>query len=575
MQEENISIQLRVYCTQCKCGFATLREPTIECDKSHQLAKNFPHDSFWNYCVGCDAFYPSNGLEGTEAESNCLCCERALNRRFLCNNCNVITLESVDGESRRRPVEFSEDGCPFPSCPGCFSLASPANLLVHDCYSLLVTFLTERDLCPFCNEPITPPIQIEQKDKGVVGTGATVKEESSFRFFESFARRDVPFLNWRSYLPSSRRGWLEFLGVVSFIITLLAFLAPGVPAAILWHINRALKTPLTVSPIECTAHFVLAGGRLRLTARTEGPVENLKFHWTTTVGNLINQRDQKGQSEIELDTGDIPSLSVPKEVSIRLTVVDEYGETVLRHERITVMPRRLANNPPVLKIPPRCNCTLQEVVAGESVSLYALADDEDEEEVLNYEWQSSSPSAQLTPATSAAGSTVILNTAGVNPRAASVALKIYLRVNDGNGGEVMADITIMVLPKDSAGTRSESAINLPPPNRAPKLEAFMADKTTIDPGEPVHLWALVTDADGDSPIYYDWRASAGDIQDKNEAAILTTTGINASEVIIFLTVGDGHGGQTSQKLFVKVRNSPAPTASPSPSPVQAKGNGDH
>jgi hypothetical protein len=371
---------------------------------------------------------------------------------------------------------------------------------------------------------------------------------------------------------------LELGGVFGLILTafgVLIALFPSVPSAIGWRFNKALKKLLNTSPIECTAHFVLAGERLRLTSGARAPFENIKFHWTTTAGNLINQKDHNGQSEVELDTDELAALSVPREVSIRLTVDDEYGETVQHSERITVMPRRLANNPPVLKIPPRCNCTLQEVIAGESVSLYAMAEDENDGGVLTYEWQSSSPSAQLIPITSAAGSAVILNTAGVNPQAAAVPLKIHLRLNDGNGGEVMGDITIMVLPRNSAALRNESVSNLPPPNRAPKLEAFMADKTTIDPGESVRLWAFVTDADGDSPIYYDWRASAGDIQNKNETAILTTTGINSPEVIIVLTVGDGRGGRTSQKLFVKVRDTPGPAASPSPSPVQAKTKDDH
>ena len=577
MHEEKTSLECRVYCTLCKCSFSLPRGPLIECDNGHQLAKNFPYDSFWNYCCGCDAFYPSNGLEGSEAESNCLHCDRTIARRFFCNSCNVVTLEALDVESRRRPVEFSVDGCPFPSCSGCLLPASTANLLIHDCYSFLATFLTEREVCPFCNEFITTPAKVDQNSEQVVNKVATLKKKNNFAFFDSFAHRDASVLKWKTYLPSSRRGWLELVGVLGLILTALGLfvtLFPAVPAAISWRFNKAIKNPLIVPPIECTTHFVLAGERLRLTARAKAPFEKVKFHWATSAGNLINQKDQNGQSEIELDTSDIATLPVPWELSVHLTVDDEYGDTVQHSERITVMPRRLGNHPPVLKIPPRCNCSLQEVVAGESVSLYAMAEDENAGEVLNYEWQSSSPSAQLIPITAAAGSSVLLNTEGVNPRAAPLPVKIYLRVNDGNGGEVMGDITINVLPRNSAATRTDSPNNVPPPNRAPKLEAFMADKTTIDPGEPVRLWAFVTDADGDSPIYYDWRASDGDIQNKNETAILTTTGINTSEVIIFLTVGDGRGGRTSQRLFVKVRNTPAPT-SPSPSPVQAKTKDDH
>jgi len=488
----------------------------------------------------------------------------------------VITLEGIDGQPRRRPVEFSEDGCPVPWCPGCLLPASTDKLLLHDCYALLVTFVTERKVCPFCPDPITTPARVIQKAEKIVHSAAVVKQKGSFPIFHSFTKKDSSFWGLRSYLPSSRTGWIELIAVVGSILTAISLVLvfiPSVPAAISWRFKKALKDPLIVSPIECPAHFVLAGERLRLTAKAGAPFENVKFHWTATAGNFINVKEQNGESEVELDTAGISVFSVPNEVSVHLIVVDEYGETVQRHERITLMPRRLANNPPVLKIPPRCNCTLQEVVAGESVSLYAMAEDEDEREALHYEWQSSSSSAQLIPITSAAGSSVILNTTGINPRSGPVPLKIYVRVIDENGGEVAGDITMMVLPRDSAGNRNESANSLPPPNRAPKLEAFMADKTTIDPGEPVRLWAFVSDADGDSPIYYDWRASAGEIQNKNETALLTTNGINTSEVIIFLTVGDGRGGRTSQKLFVKVRDSPAPAAaSPSASPAQTKAN---
>jgi hypothetical protein len=578
MQEQKTSLEFRGYCTQCKKDFFLPRAATIQCDSGHELAKNFPYDNFWNYCCGCDAFYPSNGLEGKEAESNCSCCDRRINRRFLCNSCNVITVEAGNSEARRRPVEFSEDGCPFPLCPGCLLPATVANLLIHECYVLYEVFLTERRVCPFCNEPITTPAQVKRQPEALADTVVKAEQKTSFTFLRHVAQRDSSFLNWRSYLPSSKKGRRQFLAVISLILTALGTLLavyPGLPSAIRWRINKALKDPLIISPIECTAHFVLAGQRLRLVARAKAPFEGLKFNWTSDAGKLINQKDENGQSEIELDTANIWVFSVPREVSVSLTVGDHYGETVQRRERITVMPRLLTNHPPRLTTPPTCNCSNQQVVAGERVSLYAIAADDNVEETLKYEWRSSIPSAELIPITSANGSSVILDTAGVNARIAPVPVKIYVKVSDGNGGEVMDDITINVLPKDSAGIRTESTNYPPAPNRAPKLEAFMADKTLIDPGEPVRLWAFVTDADGDSPIYYDWRASAGDIQNKNETAILTTTGINTPEVVVFLTVGDGRGGRTSQRLFVKVRNTPVPVASPSPSPVQAKDNDDH
>jgi hypothetical protein len=111
---------------------------------------------------------------------------------------------------------------------------------------------------------------------------------------------------------------------------------------------------------------------------------------------------------------------------------------------------------------------------------------------------------------------------------------------------------------------------LPPPNHSPKLEAFGADKTVVQVGESIRLWALVTDPDGDAPLYYDWRVSAGDIQDKNETAILITAGITVSEVIVLLTISDGRGGRTSQKMFLDIKSASAST----PSPVTSKISND-
>jgi hypothetical protein len=136
---------------------------------------------------------------------------------------------------------------------------------------------------------------------------------------------------------------------------------------------------------------------------------------------------------------------------------------------------------------------------------------------------------------------------------------------------VMGDITLMVISRQIVN--GTTAATMPaPPNHSPKLEAFGADKTTVEAGESVRLWALVTDADGDSPIFYDWRASAGDIQDKNETAILNTTGVTTSEVIVILTVNDGKGGRTSQKMFLTVKQPAIANGSPAPSPVQPKTN---
>jgi hypothetical protein len=562
---------LRVHCVSDAAIVECERGPKIECENGHELAQNFPHDRFWDYCCNCDIFSLSSALEGKEAEANCSFCQRSIARRFLCHHCRMMTLESAESNAARM-VQLSDDGRPLPYCPGCLE-PTTTGLLQHDCYSLFVTYVTAREVCPFCNDAITEFL----KTNGQRGAGGDVqyieKPRFSFPFLESFSQRDFSLLNWKSRLPSSRRGWLELIGIFSLILTALGFalaLFPAVPAAISWKIERIFKQPVIVSPIECASHFVLGGERLRFKVRAKDSVNSLQFQWTASAGTLVNHRDQADQSEVELDTKGISSVNVPTEVLIRVTVDDRYGDRASQQERITVMPRRMANNPPVLKIPPRCNCTLQEVIAGENVSLYALAEDENKDDGLTYEWLSSSPSAQILATTSTAGSTVILNTSGVNPKASAVPVKISLRVDDGNGGEVMGDITIMVLPKHFAATRDGISANLPPPNHSPKLEAFGADKTVVQVGESIRLWALVTDPDGDAPLYYDWRVSAGDIQDKNETAILITAGITVSEVIVLLTISDGRGGRTSQKMFLDIKSASAST----PSPVTSKISND-
>jgi len=573
MRQDNTSATIRVYCTVCRSDFYPVRAPRIECTNGHELAKNFPHDTFWYYCCACNVFFPSDGADGSEAESSCSVCERPISRRFLCGNCKLTTLEADQSETAR-PFSLSVDGRPAPSCPGCLTPAPDTSLLTHDCYGLYVTYLTARDICPFCNERITVPTRTEGNLEESVGAVVKAKNQFSFPFLDSLARNESLLAKWRAYIPSSPRGWLTLITIVSFVVGVLSFLLamfPSIPAAISWRFIKTVKAPLNVSAIDCAAHLVLKGHRLRLKVQARDADEHVRFHWTTSAGTLVDHKDQNSQSEVELDTSEISVVTAPAEVAVRVTVDNAYGESVWRGERITIMPRRMVNNPPVLKIPPRCNCAFQEVVAGESVSLYALAEDEDRDESLSYQWQSSSPSAQIVTTDSPAGSMVILNTAGVNPRATAVPLKISLRVTDKNGGEVMGDITLMVIPRQLANASTVSSTP-PPPNHSPKLEAFGADKTTVEAGESVRLWALVTDADGDSPIFYDWRASAGEIQDKNETAILNTTGVVTPEVIVILTVNDGKGGRTSQKMFLTVKNPPVATGSPSPSPAQPKAN---
>ena len=63
-----------------------------------------------------------------------------------------------------------------------------------------------------------------------------------------------------------------------------------------------------------------------------------------------------------------------------------------------------------------------------------------------------------------------------------------------------------------------------------------------------------------------WRVSAGDIQNKGQTAVINTSGVTSSKIIVTLTVSDGRGGSTKQQMPIDVRSVSAPTPSPSPSP---------
>jgi hypothetical protein len=314
----------------------------------------------------------------------------------------------------------------------------------------------------------------------------------------------------------------------------------------------------------------MKGDKLNLRVRAEEPASGIKFEWITSDGKLINFNQRNRESDVELATDAISVASLPVDVVIGVTVIDEYGDSVRREQHITIWPRKMINNRPVLTIPPRCNCAVPEVIAGDSISLSAFAEDADPNDRLTYKWGSSSPSIQITETPPDPVSTATINTAGLNPRAVAVPVKIWVRVDDGIAEPVLGDITLMILPKEPARTADRTPTL--PTNHLPKLVAFVADKTIIQAGETIILQAFVDDPDEGDPTFYDWKTSAGDIQSKGPTAFLNTSGITLPKIFVTLTVSDGHG-VTKQQMPIDVRSvsTPTPSPSPSPHPTEVKG----
>ena len=558
---------LKTPCAQDGGVVRCTRGPKLQCENGHDVATNFPYDGFWDYCCNCKIVFSFLTTSGGQAEPNCPYCERVIARRYVCHRCRTMSFESDEKEATKA-FNLRVDGPPLPSCPGCLEASTDITVVEHDCRELAVSYLTALEVCPFCDKWITKESEVEVSVQESVTVEEVEQPSSTFRYLESLARPRHSF--WRSRLPNSTAGWVQLISITSAIITIILFIFPSVSAV--WR--RLSKTPLRVSPISCERPHVLKGDKLQLRVRAEEPASGLKFDWNTSAGNLVNYNQQNRECEVELATDAISVASFPVDVMIGVNVVDDDGDLVRRQQRITVWPRRITNNPPVLTIPPRCNCGLQEVIAGESISLFALAEDADVADHLTYVWGSSSPSLQLTQTPASPGSTAIINTAGLNPRAIAVPIKVWVRVDDGSGGQVTGDITLMVLSKQAARA-ADVPINTPTPapNHSPKLLSFVADKTIVQAGETITLLALVDDPDEGDPVFYDWRTSAGDIQNKGQTAVLNTSGITLPKIFVTLTVSDGHGGVTKQQMPIDVRSVSAamPSPSPSPHPTEAKG----
>lgn len=559
---------LKTPCAQDGGVVRCTRGPKLQCENGHDVATNFPYDDFWDYCCNCKIVFSFVIASGGQAEPNCPYCERLIARRYVCHRCRTMSFESDDKETTKH-FSLRIDGPPVPSCPGCLEPSSEISVVEHDCTELAVTYLTALEVCPFCDKWITKESEVEADVQESVTVEEVEQPSGNFSYLESLAQSRHSF--WRSRLPDSRAGWVQLISITSAIITITVFIFPSVSGAV-WR--RLSKAPLRVSQISCERPHVLKGDKLQLRVRAEEPASGLKFDWNTSAGKLINYSQQNRECEVELATDEISVASFPVDVVINVNVVDEDGDLERRQQRITVWPRRITNNPPVLKIPPLCNCAVQEVIAGESISLFALAEDADPSDHLTYAWGSSSPSLQLTQTPANPGSIAIINTAGLNPRAIAVPIKVWVRVDDGSGGEVTGDITLMILSKQTARTADVS--NIPPAspaNHSPKLLAFVADKTIVQAGETITLLAFVDDPDEGDPIFYDWRTSAGDIQNKGQTAVLNTSGVTLPKLFVTLTVSDGHGGVTKQQMPIDVRTVSAltPSPSPSPHPTEVKG----
>jgi|ERR1043165_4036768 tetratricopeptide (TPR) repeat protein len=145
---------IRVYCPTHKVNFVIAANTTIECSSgAHTLAREFPNESFWEYCCDCQHYRPINA--GGKESDDCPVCERKIVRRSVCAECKVISIES-DEAGRRKTFSISVQGTVTPTCPGCLHRASKQSF-EHSCEDFGQVFFTTREVCPFCDKRLEPP----------------------------------------------------------------------------------------------------------------------------------------------------------------------------------------------------------------------------------------------------------------------------------------------------------------------------------------------------------------------------------------------------------------------------------
>src|SRR5437588_11936476 len=99
--------QLQIYCRAERAVIPCDRCSTIVCPKGYEVAREFPDEEAWTYCCDCQKFTPLDAIEDGAGYSQCFQCDRTLSRRFLCCECNLLTVaterSSTSGSFRITP----------------------------------------------------------------------------------------------------------------------------------------------------------------------------------------------------------------------------------------------------------------------------------------------------------------------------------------------------------------------------------------------------------------------------------------------------------------------------------------
>lgn len=165
METADVTRKLKIFCPTHQSVFEVEAKPQITCEiREHSLSNGFPKSEYWEYCCDCQTFSPSDFGTGGKAKAACPHCERAITRRFLCDECKITAYDS-DTETKGKIYSLNATDGILPNCVGCQKSFTASKIYQHKCPDTESLFFTNRKDCPFCLKPVlsqnAPPKTVE------------------------------------------------------------------------------------------------------------------------------------------------------------------------------------------------------------------------------------------------------------------------------------------------------------------------------------------------------------------------------------------------------------------------------
>jgi formylglycine-generating enzyme required for sulfatase activity len=255
---------LRIYCPTHKTTFRAVSSPNILCESGEEaLAQDFPYGTPWEYCCDCLTYWPVDLLRSSKGRSECPVCNRSLAKRYLCDNCKLLSLESSD-HTRLKPFVLSSNGAPHPACPGCLNPPKRSTLCQHHCADIEVEFATARPDCPFCEEVIQAQVvpkkkpRVDHNSKKLQASSPSLERITYVKVAPTSAPGNLP-LQPREVVYAPDNGWKP-----SKDISPSSLIRPSLPASTVKPTRKSIRVIVfgTVVAVSTIVYFAAVMWRL-------------------------------------------------------------------------------------------------------------------------------------------------------------------------------------------------------------------------------------------------------------------------------------------------------------------------